>query len=121
MADQEKAGAFALPPIPAPPISDQITSGDLEDHEHVDSTEQHDTISRRRTIIVVSSVTTVTASLGFLNGLVTVGIPVIAADLHLDSSLILWCVLSLVQSSGRTVLKETIDKYYVFKFRTSEF
>ena len=96
MPDQEKVETFALPPIQLSPISGNLTSRDVEDHEHVDSAQQHDNISRRRTIIVISSVTIVTAILGFLNGLVTVGIPVIAPDLHLDSSLILWCVPSLV-------------------------
>ena len=66
--------------------------GDVE-NEHVDSNEHHDTIGRSRTVLIISSVTVVTAILEFLNGLVTVGIPVIASDLHLDASLILWYVL----------------------------
>lgn len=113
MADHEKTEAFTVPPIQAPPISGNITSGDVEDHEHADSIEQHDTNSRQRTIIVISSVTIVTALLGFLNGLVTVGIPVIAPDLHLDSSLILWCVLSLIQSACTMVLGEATNKHHV--------
>ena len=98
MSDQEKAAAFAVPPIQAPPIADSITDRDLEHHGDVDSIEKQDTVTRRRTITVISSVTIVTAILGFLNGQVTVGIPVIAPDLHLDPSLILWCVFSLIWS-----------------------
>ena len=90
MADQEKAEAFAVLPIQAPLTSDNLTNKDGEDHEDVDSTEQQDTVSQRRTAVVILSVTVATAILGFLNGLVTVGIPVIAPDLHLDNSLILW-------------------------------
>lgn len=68
MTDQEKAEAFALPPIQVPPTSEIIMNGGVEDHEIFDRTEIYDTISQRRTIILISSVTTATAVLGFLNG-----------------------------------------------------
>ena len=107
MADQVRPEAFALPPIQGSSFSDNVMSRGVEGHEHLDSTEQHDTISLHRTIIVISSVTIVTAILGYLNGLVTVGIPVIAPDLHLASNLILWCVLSLPSLLAQWPLKNS--------------
>ena len=95
MADQVKPETFALPPIQKAPISDSIMGGGVEGDEYLDNTEQQHAISLQKTVIVISSVTIVTAILGYLNGLVTVGIPVIAPDLHLASNLILWCVPSL--------------------------
>ena len=107
MADQAKLEAFDLPPIQVPPISDDSIGGGVEGHEHLDSTEQQHAISLQKTIIVISSVTIVTAILGYLNGLVTVGIPVIAPDLHLASNLILWCVLSLSSLLEQRSLKNS--------------
>lgn len=96
MAQQAKAEAVSLVPIPALSTSGVITLGDVEFDEHGNSTQQYDAVNQKQTIIVISSVTVVTAISCFLNGLVTVGIPVIALDLHLESSLILWCVLHSV-------------------------
>ena len=97
MAQQMETEAFALTFVPVPLTSDNATPGGIELNEHDNSTQQHDRVSQTQTFIVISSVTIVTAISSFLNGLVTVGIPVIAVDVHLESSLILWCVLHPVR------------------------
>ena len=89
MADEVKAEASNPPPIP-------ILDNENNRGQWGEFVENQDNISRSRTVLIISSVTVVTAILGFLNGLVTVGIPVIAPDLHLDASLILWYVSYLL-------------------------
>lgn len=96
MAQQAQTEVLSLVPIPAIPTPYNVTLGDVEFDEHGSSTQQYDAVSQKQTILVISSVTVVSAISCFLNGLVTVGIPVIALDLHLESSLILWCVLYLI-------------------------
>lgn len=75
------------------PTQENVTLGDVEFDQHGNSTQQYDAVTQKQTILIISTVTIVTAISCFLNGLVTVGIPVIALDLHLESSLNLWCVL----------------------------
>lgn len=47
-------------------------------------------VSTSRTIIVISSVTVITAISSLLAGLVTVGLPTITKDLDLAPNLLLW-------------------------------
>lgn len=46
--------------------------------------------SKSRTAAVIASVTLITAISSLLNGLTTVALPTMAADLHIDDSLLLW-------------------------------
>ena len=96
MVNQEITQADAVPPIQPAPLATNIINEalDIDEQNGGSSSEEQDMVSRKRTVVIISSVTSVTFVLSFLNGLVTVGIPVIAPDIGLDPSLILWFVVS---------------------------
>ena len=59
-----------------------------------DGTDGFPDLSMGRTTAIISVLTAVMFTSSMSTGLVTIGIPIIAADIHLPSHLILWSVLT---------------------------
>ena len=81
------------------PIGDDITSIDHVEKHVLEDVVSKDTrveasafpeLSRLRTVMIIFSLTAVTFTSSMSTGLVTIGIPRIASDLHLADHLILW-------------------------------
>lgn len=58
--------------------------------------------SAAQTVAIIACITWTTLISSFLNGMVTVALPMIAKDLGLDPSLVLWCVKSQLRASARS-------------------
>ena len=71
----------------------------LRDHEPASST-----LSKGRSIIVITQLAGINFLTSFSNGLVTVGLPTIAAVLHLDHNLLLWPMAAFALTSGSLLL-----------------
>ena len=92
--------AYTRSPNVAPaPIGDDITSIDHVEKHVLEDVVSKDTrvkasafpeLSRLRTVVIIFSLTAVTFTSSMSTGLVTIGIPQIASDLHLADHLILW-------------------------------
>ncbi|KZL75275.1 integral membrane protein [Colletotrichum tofieldiae] len=66
--------------------------------------EQHEDLSKGKTLVVISSVTCITGVSSLLAGLVTVCIPAMARDVNLEKSLLLWPASVYALTCGCTLL-----------------
>lgn len=76
-------------PLPQLSSSSSITSGPGRTVASTES-DQHEDISKGKTVVVISSVTCITGISSLLAGVVTVCIPAMAKDVNLESNLLLW-------------------------------
>lgn len=63
--------------------------------EEVASTFSVPPVSRTKAAVIIASASSMVLMNSVLTGILTVGLPVIAADIGLGDSLLLWCVTSL--------------------------
>ncbi|KAH6659144.1 major facilitator superfamily domain-containing protein [Truncatella angustata] len=68
------------------------------------ATNSHQSISRSRTVFIISCITCITGIGSLLGGLLTVCIPVIAKDLRIPQELQLWPAAAFALASGCTLL-----------------
>lgn len=78
-------------PLPELSASSSITSGPDRGGSCLSEEAQHDdSMSKGKTVVVISSVTCITGISSLLAGVVTVCIPAMARDVNLESNLLLW-------------------------------
>lgn len=88
--------AIELNPLQSAPASllhhpDPISGrGEVSPAPETDAHDAQTSMSKERTVVVISSVTFITGIGSLLSGVITVCMPVMAEDLRIDPGLILW-------------------------------
>ncbi|WQF81085.1 Putative major facilitator superfamily, MFS transporter superfamily [Colletotrichum destructivum] len=94
------------PATPLPELSSSSSACSPQPQQTIFSseTEQHEDLSRGKTVVVISSVTCITGVSSLLAGIVTVCIPAMARDVNLENNLLLWPSSVYALTCGCTLL-----------------